>query len=112
MIHQGQGAGLSNYGIGETLGAEDVSVTGNQMPGHPHAFSGTASAANTPTPSPAVVLAGTPSGFPIYDGTASPVALSGAAVSSTGGSIPHNNRQPYLAITYIIALEGIYPSRN
>jgi microcystin-dependent protein len=58
------------------------------------------------------VLAGTPSGLPIYDGTANPIALSPQSVTSAGGSIPHNNRQPFLALTYIISLFGIFPSQN
>jgi len=112
LIHQGTGAGLSPYVIGQRIGVETVAVSVPQMGSHPHSFSGTTTAGNTPTPGTTAVLASTPTGFPIYDGTATPVGLSPHAVSSAGGSLPHNNRQPYLAITYIIALEGIFPSQN
>ena len=112
LIHEGTGAGLSPYTIGQQIGAENVTVTTGQMASHPHSFAGTTTAGNTPTPSPTVVLAATPSGYPIYDGAATPVALSPQAVTSAGGSTPHNNRQPYLAITYIISLAGIFPSRS
>jgi microcystin-dependent protein len=111
-IHQGAGAGLSNYPIGAQIGQETVTVIVAQMGSHAHSFAGTNTAGNTPTPGPTAVLAATLAGFPIYDGSASPVGLSAQAVTSIGGSAPHNNRQPYQAITYIIALEGIYPSRN
>jgi len=111
-IHQGTGAGLSPYAIGQQFGSETVTVSTAQMPGHPHSFAGTNAGATTATPSPAVILASAPTEFPIYDGTASPVALSAQAVTTAGGSVPHNNRQPFLAITYIIALDGIYPSRS
>jgi len=111
VIHQGASTG-QNYVIGQALGVENVTLITPQMPGHPHSFSATTAAGNTPTPGPATVLASTPGGFPIYDGTAAPVALSGHAVTNAGQSIPHNNRQPYLAISYIISLFGIFPSQN
>ena len=112
LIHQGSAPGLSTYIIGQQMGSENVTLTTGQMGSHTHSFAGTTAAGTTPTPAPSVVLASTPSGFPIYDGSASPVALSPQAVTSAGGSLPHENRQPYLAMTYIIALEGIYPSQN
>jgi microcystin-dependent protein len=112
VISQGNGAGLSGYVMGQQVGAEAVTINTAQMASHTHSFAATNTAGNTATPSPTVVLAGTPSGLPIYDGSATPVALSPQAVTSAGASHPHNNRQPYLAITYIIALEGIYPSQN
>ena len=112
VIHQGTGTGLSPYVIGEQVGTETVTLAAGQMPSHAHSFAATTAAGNTQTPGPSVVLASTASGFPIYDGTATPVALAPRAVSSVGGSAPHNNRQPYLAITYIISLSGIYPSRS
>ena len=103
---------MSPYVIGEQVGTETVTLAAGQMPSHAHSFAATTAAGNTQTPGPSVVLASTASGFPIYDGTATPVALAPRAVSSAGGSAPHNNRQPYLAITYIISLSGIYPSRS
>jgi microcystin-dependent protein len=112
LIHQGSGAGLSTYAIGQQIGVENVTVSVSQMAGHTHAFNGTASEATSPTPSTSVFLASAPAGFPIYDGTATPIALSPKAVSSTGGSQPHNNRQPFLAITYIISLFGLFPNQS
>jgi microcystin-dependent protein len=112
LIHQGTASGLSPYTIGEQVGAETVSVTVGQMAGHAHSFAGTTTAGNASAPGPTVGLAATPTGFPIYDATATPVALSPRAVSTTGGSQPHNNRQPFLAITYIISLFGIFPSHS
>jgi microcystin-dependent protein len=112
VIHQGTAPGLSTYVIGELLGQEAVTLGPGNMTSHSHSFSGTAAPGNTATPGPTVVLAGTPSGFPIYDGTANPIALSSQAVTSAGGSVPHNNRQPFLALSYIISLFGIYPSQN
>ncbi len=112
VIHQGQGPGLSAYIQGEPLGVENVTLTPGQLATHPHAFSATASAGTTSTPGPSVVLASTPTGESIYDGTATAVALASNAVGAAGSDLPHNNRQPYLAITYIIALFGIFPSQG
>src|SRR6266567_6475416 len=107
-IHQGLGSGLSQYVIGEQLGAEQITVTAAQMPSHPHSFAGTTAAGNIANLGSITtgVLAATPTGFPIYDGAASPIGLAPNASTSIGGSQPHDNRQPYLAITYIIAFEG------
>jgi microcystin-dependent protein len=82
------------------------------MPSHPHTFGGTNVAGNSANPGTTLILAATPSGFPIYDGTATPTALAPRSVSTAGGSLPHENRQPCLAISYIISLYGIYPSQN
>jgi microcystin-dependent protein len=111
LIHQGTAPGLSSYTIGEQLGAETVSVSVGQMAGHIHSFAGTTTGGNASAPAATVGLAATPTGFPIYEATGTPVALSTRAVAMTGGSQPHNNRQPFLAITYIISLFGIYPTR-
>lgn len=112
VIHQGTGAGLSPYVIGQPVGVENVTVTTQQMALHPHTFSGNNSGGTSPNPATTAVLAAAPTGYDIYDGTGTPTALIARSVSNTGGSAPHNNRQPCLAITYIIALEGIYPSQG
>jgi microcystin-dependent protein len=112
LIHQGSASGLATYTIGEPVGAESVTISTGQMANHAHSFGGTTTAGNASTPDPTVILAATAAGFPIYDGTATPVALSPRAVSTAGGSQPHNNRQPFLAVTYIISLFGIFPSQG
>ena len=111
MINQGQGSGLSQYVIGQPVGVENVTVTAGQMGSHPHGFAALTTGGSTGTPGPTVELAAAPAGHSMYSTGGNQVALSGQAVSPTGGSQPHNNRQPYLAITYIIAFEGIYPSQ-
>ena len=107
-IHAGQGPGLTDRSIGEKAGAESVTLTTSQMPAHTHQLKATA-AATTGTPSNAVALAPT-SGARIY-GPATNLAAMGASVSASGGQ-PHENRQPYLALNFIIALQGTFPSRN
>ncbi|MCF3111455.1 tail fiber protein [Niabella sp. CC-SYL272] len=108
----GQGPGLSSYALGQQGGAETVTLLLSQMPAHTHAFMATAEAGDTSDPTGA---------FPANTGTldkeykqspVNKVAMNAAAVETKGGSQPHTNIQPYLALNYCIALEGIFPSRN
>lgn len=104
-IGQGQGPGLSNYSLGETGGQETVTLTVGQMPAHNHAFS---DAGQQPSGDAVRVQTGS-SQTKIQQTTGS--ANSGVT-QNTGGSQPHENRQPYLGVNYVIALQGIFPSRN
>ena len=108
IVHQGQ-----SYVTGEKAGLETVTVTLAQLPSHGHVLQATNSAGTTSAPGPSVTLAQTPAGESIYNNSTTGVtALASAAVGQSGGSQSHANRQPYLAITYIIALEGIFPSQG
>jgi len=110
-IHQGQGPGLSSHTIGESSGSENVSLTVNQMPAHPHAFMGTSSNASAANPANAVVAA--PSTIDLYRTATAPNAnLAANALGMAGGSQPHDNLQPYLCISFIISLFGIFPSQS
>lgn len=108
-IHPEQGPGLTNRLLGETGGSETHVLATAEMPAHTHTVA--ASSANGAADSPAGrVMARSPAAIPQY--AASPDAdLSGMAVSNSGGDQPHNNMQPYLTVTYIIALQGIFPPR-
>lgn len=108
-IHPGQGNGLSNRNLGEVGGIEFITLTAAQIPSHTHTISG--SAANGAADSPGGrVLARAPGAIPQYGATPN-VDLAATAVGSSGGGQPHNNLQPYLTLNYIIALQGIFPSR-
>lgn len=126
-VHFGQGPGLSNYQLGQLAGEENVTLTTTQMPAHNHAAVATgigASGTKATQQQPAngsVLARGVDSvgtAVPIIyqpTGTATDVVLGGAptvTVGVQGGSQPHSNIQPYLALNYQIALEGIFPSRN
>jgi len=107
VIHQGPG-----YVIGEMDGVETVTLTTAQLPAHNHPVLGTATAATTPNPGPSVAMAATATGESIYDGnTMNQVSLAPSAIGLAGGGQPHDNRQPYLGISYIISLFGIFPSQ-
>lgn len=110
-LGQGQGPGLPNYIIGERGGEPTHTVTLNEMPSHGHAF-GVASASAT-SGDPAAGSYATPNTNPrmrnLYG--AAPNAA-GPNLGNTGGGQPHNNMQPFLALNFVIALQGIFPSRN
>jgi microcystin-dependent protein len=104
-LSAGQGPGLSNRSLGENGGAEATTLTAAEMPAHTHAQPASNADQSTNRPGGAVPARGG-----VYAGEGDGSQLD--PVSATGGSQPHNNMQPYLTLNYIIALEGIYPSRN
>jgi microcystin-dependent protein len=110
-VNQGQGTGLSNYVLAESTGIEEVTLNVNQIGAHTHALSA-ASTATVSTPMANSVL-GTPATEQIYLTTGPTVPLAGSSITPLpGGNLPHENRQPYQTINYIIALFGIYPPQS
>lgn len=110
-IHQGQGAGLSTYVIGQKGGVENVTLTGQQMPVHTHVPQCNTGAGSVATPAGSFWAANSNTALPQFSAT-SDSTMNPAAVSNTGGSQPHENLMPYLTINFIISLFGIYPSQN
>ena len=107
-VHAGQAPGLSLYDLGEAGGEEGVTLTAAQMPAHAHPLNASTKAPSSRSPVGNLPGAATHS---VYSNQ-STVAMSPQAISPTGGSQPHENRQPFLAVNFIIALTGIFPSRN
>lgn len=98
------------YQLGETGGGENVTLLTTQLPAHNHSQVGTGTTADTRNPRGG--LNGN-AAIPLYADVGGPqVALSPAVLGQTGGTQPHPNLQPYLAINFCIALTGIFPSRN
>lgn len=108
-ITQGTGAGLSAYVIGQLAGTENVTLTVQQIPQHRHAFQCNSAAGTQGSPSGAFLAldAHTEMYGTIDNGTMNP-----NSIGFTGGSAPHTNIQPILAITFVIALFGIFPTQN
>ncbi|MDB5696106.1 MAG: Phage tail collar domain protein [Sphingomonas bacterium] len=113
-MHRGTLNGTTHF-LGEKAGAESVTLTVQQMGAHTHPMFAATSAT---TKSPAGAVLGPPSstqaGLRTYNNTAAPalVPLNPQSVTSAGGSQPHSNMQPCLCVNFIIAVEGIFPSRN
>jgi microcystin-dependent protein len=107
-IHFGQGPGLSNYAQGEVAGVESVTLNTTQLPAHTHQV---AAASTATSKSPSGALPAFTSGGSSY-GTTPDLAMLPGMVGPSGNNLPHENRQPYLALNWCIALQGIFPSRN
>jgi microcystin-dependent protein len=116
----GQGPGLSQYFQGEQVGTSTVTLTTGELPAHNHLFN-----ANT---NPGTVVNASNNQLGVGQGgtkqnsynanifsTATNLATTGLsplAVSFTGSSQPHNNMQPYLALNFCIAMQGVFPPRS
>ena len=109
-VHFGQGQGLSNRVEGERSGVEAVMLTQAEVPQHPHLVSGT-DATGTHT-GPANAVWATSARSDAQYSAQGTTSMSPAAMGTAGNSAPHNNMQPFLTLNFIIALEGVYPSRN
>ena len=93
-------------------GEESHTLTAAEMPGHSHALRASAKAAASSSPNGGVLAALGRGAAPAYAGATSLVPLNPQAITSSGGSQPHENRPPFLTVSFVIALEGIFPSRS
>lgn len=121
-IGVGQGLGLSSYVLGQVGGTETVTLTINNLPSHAHSFTISASNAQATVSTPAAgsnTLAAPYDGVAFnsvngYNNLAPNTALNVGSTTTglAGNNLPFSNTQPYLGLNYIIALQGIYPSRS
>jgi microcystin-dependent protein len=111
-IHPGQGPGLSNYVLGQQGGVEGVTLLSTQIPAHSHPFNVSSAAGTATTPGNTTVMAASSARDKVYGAVAPDGTLSAQAVGNAGGNQAHTNVQPYLTVNFIIALQGIFPSRN
>lgn len=102
-IHQGNG-----FILAESGGAEEITLTVNQIPAHSHPLLASTGPGNVNAP--AGNMTGESAAVKIYISEAPTANLNPAAVNSVGGSQPHTNFQPYLCINFIVSLFGIFPS--
>ncbi len=118
-MHQGQGQGLSQRFVGEQGGAETVTLLASEMPVHTHNLQASGAEATTTT------AAGNMPALGLYDNglqngligayseaTPANTQMGPQAISIAGGSLPHNNMQPYLSLSFCIALQGVFPPRG
>jgi microcystin-dependent protein len=112
-VHAGAGPGLSPRNVGAKGGDEKVTLTVNQLSSHNHAARGTDEQADSSEPG-GRVLAQSAGIVQMFTATQGTVAkdLNAASLPNVGGSQSHTNLMPFLCVNFIIALFGIYPSRQ
>jgi microcystin-dependent protein len=104
-IHVGSG-----HTLGERGGEQAHTVSIAELPTHTHVMSGSNAAVTTPVTNNAVLGNTAPSS--LYSGATNLTAMSGPTITNTGGSQAHLNMQPFLTLSFCIALQGIFPSPN
>ena len=111
LVDDGQGPGLQNYVIGENGGQESVTLLTTQIPAHNHLINAVTADGNESSPT-----GNLPANTKVLDkeySSASPnTNMKTTMVGNTGGSQPHENRSPFVVLKCIIALQGIFPSRD
>lgn len=109
-MHPGQGPGLSLRDLGEEGGVSSVTLLESEIPMHTHSLN----AVNFPSDSnnPTGNAIGRSSNVAAYGTAGSTVQMKNTALAPAGGSLPHNNMQPYLTLNFVIALQGIFPPRS
>jgi len=111
-IHAGSGPGLSPRRLGQTGGSEAVALTLSEVPSHSHSANcvspggNSNDAVNNFWADDSGVSSGT------YHSGPPTATMNAGAIGNSGGSQPHNNMQPYQVVNFIIALQGVYPSRS
>jgi len=112
-MHPGQGPGLSLHDLGETGGAETVSLLESEIPSHSHALSASNEDGTQGSLTSGITVANSVGGALYQTNTSSNlVAMHPGSLAPAGGDFPHNNMQPYLTFYFNIALQGVFPPRG
>ena len=98
--------------LGQSAGEEQHTLAASEMPVHQHVLRASGKTAASSSPNAGVLAAPGRGATPAFAAATNLVPLNPAAIGTTGGSQPHENRPPYLALNFVIALQGIFPSRN
>jgi microcystin-dependent protein len=109
-IHVGRSNGGGNHTLGQKSGEETHTLAANEMPQHRHLFNTSDTVgAQSDEPQGRIPAA---SSQTTYGPLSVPVAMATGTVTNVGGGQAHDNMQPYLAVNFCIALQGLFPSRN
>ena len=111
-IHAGSGPGLSQRRLGAKLGTEKETLTVNQLPSHNHALGANNAAGGSTPPSGYFARDAATSNLYIASLTSNTTSMQSNMTTNTGGSRFHTNLMPFLCVHFIVALFGIYPSRQ
>jgi microcystin-dependent protein len=109
-LAKGEGPSGASYFLGQTGGQTSVTLSVAQMPKHSHSLHVSSTTANTKAPAGAVSAGD--SGLATYSSLAPDAVMSSKSIGTSGGTTPVPTMPPYLGLTCIIALEGVYPTQN
>ena len=110
-MQPGQGQGLSLRDLGEIGGSEAITLLVSEMPLHTHALMAGSDPANAQIPTSTVCLTRSSGGNAYNPSLAGAQQMAFQTITPAGGSLPHNNMQPYLTLSFCIALQGVFPQR-
>jgi len=108
-LHRG---GADGVVLGQKAGAEAVTLNGSQLPAHTHTLSASGDIANASVPGGALPASKPRGGLTRYAPVGNDTVMGTSSLTPYGGSQPHTNMQPYLVLTWVIALQGIFPTQN
>jgi microcystin-dependent protein len=109
----GQGNGLTEHFLGEEAGSQFVTLLQSEMPSHTHMAQASNDASDTNEPTANMVARPFGRGNNMYNTANTPLAqMNLNSLAPAGGSLPHNNMQPYLTLNFCIALQGVFPPRQ
>src|SRR5215469_13968853 len=113
-MQAGQGPGLSLRDLGETAGEQTVTLLQTEMPAHSHGAQASGSPSATEPTNNAWASGTKFTGVNVYapSDPANNQQMNPFALTISGGNLPHNNMQPFLGLTFIIALQGVFPARS
>ena len=112
-MHPGQGQGLSLRDLGEASGADSITLLTSEIPIHTHLLMASPNPGELQAPNPAYAMARSNGANAYIPPAGQPVGqMALQALPPAGGSLPHNNMQPYLTLNFCIALQGVYPPRQ
>ena len=111
-MQAGQGPGLSLRDLGETGGEPTVTLLQSEMPAHSHTVQCSLTGGGITSPVGNAWASGLKGHPPAYAPSGPNVPMSPLALSTAGGSLPHNNMPPFLGLMFIIALQGVFPARS